>query len=78
METCNISNNDIIELKQTMGFRVDVVTWNKFVSEHPNGCTNAELIEFTKSNANPPYEVKENIDEYLEGILKLFVKFVQR
>jgi len=78
MESYSISNKDIIELKQTMGFRVDITTWNNFAAEHPDGCTSIEMIEFTKRHADPPYDVKENLDEYLENILKSFVKFVRR
>ena len=39
-------------------------------------CTSVELIEFVKKYMNPPYE-NANLDEYLEGILKLFINFVR-
>jgi len=77
MESYPITQNEIKELKQTMGFRINTQVWAKYVADSPNGCTSVELIDFVKKNMNPPYEVK-NVDDYLEGILKLFIDFIRR
>ncbi|MDD3378847.1 MAG: hypothetical protein RBR05_04550 [Candidatus Methanomethylophilaceae archaeon] len=77
METYKISNKEIIALKQTMGFRVGDKDWANYVLAHPEDCTNVEIINFVKEHMNPPYETHGDIDEYLEGILKLFVAFVR-
>lgn len=76
MESYPITQDEITELKQTMGFRVNSKIWAQFVDEHKNGCSSIELIDFVKKWMNPPYENK-NLDEYLEEILKLFVSFVR-
>ena len=66
----------MIELKQTMGFRVNGAKWEEFVKEHPDGCTNIEMIELVKRYMNPPFEEKD-LDAHLEKILKMFVAFVR-
>ena len=76
METYNISNSEIPELKQTMGFRVSEKKWAEFADSHPNGCTNKEMVELVKTWMNPPYEEKD-LDKYLEDSLKLFVNFIR-
>ncbi len=76
METYHITNSEIMELKETMGFRVGMSQWKNFASEHPDGCTNVELIELVKRWMNPPYE-NQNLDAYLQSILKLFVNFIR-
>jgi len=76
METYIISNKEIIDLKQTMGFRVNGAKWTEFAEEHPDGCTNAEMIELVKKWMNPPFD-EEDLDDHLENILNMFVKFVR-
>ena len=76
MESYPITQDEIRELKQTMGFRINSKLWAQYVDDHKNGCTSTELIDFVKKYMNPPYE-NPNRDEYLEGILKLFVNFVR-
>ena len=76
MESYPITQDEIRELQQTMGFRINSKVWAQFVDEHKDGCTSTELIEFVKKWMNPPYE-NANLDEYLEGILRLFVNFVR-
>lgn len=76
MESYPITQNEIRDLKQTMGFRINTQVWADFVSKNKNGCSSVELIEFVKKNMNPPYEVKD-VDSYLEGILKLFIDFIR-
>lgn len=77
MESYPITQPEIKELKQTMGFRVNGKVWADYVEAHADGCTSVELIEFVKKWMNPPYEVEGDLDEYLENILKLFVDFVR-
>ncbi|MDY0293648.1 MAG: hypothetical protein RBQ77_03645 [Candidatus Methanomethylophilaceae archaeon] len=76
METYHITDAEILELKQTMGFRVSGDVWTEFAKSRPDGCDSNELIDFVKSKADPPYAA-ENLDKYLEGILVLFVKFIR-
>lgn len=76
MESYPITQDEIRELKQTMGFRINSKIWAQYVDDHANGCTSVELIDFVKKYMNPPYE-QNNLDEYLEGILKLFINFVR-
>jgi len=76
METYTISNREIIELKQTMGFRVNGAKWKGFADEHPDGCTNIEMIELVKRYMNPPFQ-ETDLDAHLEKILKMFVAFVR-
>lgn len=76
MQTYDITQNEIKQLKQTMGFRVNEKTWFDFVESHPEGCNSSELIDLVKTWMNPPYDVKD-VDAYLEDILKLFVNFVR-
>ena len=76
METYTISNREIIELKQTMGFRVNGSKWEEFANEHPEGCTNIEMIELVKRYMNPPFE-EADLDAHLEKILRMFVAFVR-
>lgn len=71
-----ISKEEIVELKQTMGFRVGMNYWNDFVKDHPNGCTNEDLIALVKKRMNPPYE-QMDLDGYLQSILVLFVNFIR-
>jgi len=77
VEEYSIANQEIVELKQTMGFRVTDILWNEFVKTHPNGCTNKELIEFVKKWMDPPYKVSGDLDMHLEGILKSSIKFIR-
>lgn len=78
MDSYVINQDEIRELKQTMGFRINSKIWAQYVEDHPNGCTNVELIEFVKKYMNPPYEIAaDKLDAYLSGILDLFVKFVR-
>ncbi|MDR3075142.1 MAG: hypothetical protein LBU30_03775 [Candidatus Methanoplasma sp.] len=77
METYHITNQELIELKQTMGFRVTDLHWNELVKSHPEGCTNTELIAFVKKWMDPPYKVEGDLDAHLENILKSFVSFVR-
>lgn len=77
MDTYNITNHEIIELKQTMGFRVTDVRWKEFAAAHPDGCTNVEIIDFVKKYMDPPYKMEEDVDQYLERNLKVFVNFVR-
>ncbi len=77
MESYDITNSEIIELKQTMGFRVTDDHWSEFVKSHPNGCTSVEMIDFVKKWMDPPYKVDGDLDQYLENILKVFVNFVR-
>jgi len=77
MEEYSITNREIVELKQTMGFRVTDAHWGEFAASHPNGCSNAEMIEFVKKRMDPPYKVDGNLDAHLEKILKAFVTFVR-
>ena len=76
METYNISNSEIQELKQTMGFRVSGKKWEEFANTHPNGCTDMEMINLVKTLMNPPYE-EGDLDKYLEESLRLFVNFIR-
>lgn len=76
METYEISHDEILELKQTMGFRISTQKWNEFADSHLNGCTSIEMIDMVKQWMNPPYEV-DDLDAYLERILKSFVNFVR-
>jgi hypothetical protein len=77
MESYPISQSEIKDLKQTMGFRVNGKVWSDFAESHADGCTSVELIELVKKWMNPPYEVEGDLDEYLESILRLFVDFVR-
>lgn len=78
MESYTITQPEIVELKQTMGFRINSKIWAQYVDDHANGCTSVELIDFVKQYMNPPYEIEASkLDAYLEDILKLFVKFVR-
>lgn len=77
MEEYNITNPEMAELKQTMGFRITDVKWNEFVKSKPNGCTSVEMINFVKEWMDPPYKVDEELDAYMERILKAFVNFVR-
>ncbi|MCQ2056308.1 MAG: hypothetical protein MJY64_02415 [archaeon] len=78
MQSYAISQNEIKELKQTMGFRINSRIWAQFVDSHVSGCTNLDVIEFVKKHMNPPYEIAlDKLDAYLEDILDLFVKFVR-
>ena len=76
MDAYNISNAEISELKQTIGFRVSGKKWAEFVEAYPDGCASTELIEFVKTWMNPPYEERD-LDKYLEDSLKLFVNFIR-
>lgn len=76
MDSYTITQDEIRELKQTMGFRINSKIWAQYVDDHANGCTSVELIEFVKKYMNPPYE-QSNLDEYLENILREFVNFVR-
>ncbi|MDR1691045.1 MAG: hypothetical protein LBR42_04280 [Candidatus Methanoplasma sp.] len=75
METYEITNSEIAELKQTMGFRVTDVHWDEFATSHPDGCTNVEMIELVKKWMDPPYKTEEPLDVYLEKILKASLNF---
>lgn len=77
MESYEISHGEILELKQTMGFRVNDEKWKEFAAAHANGCTSVEMIDLVKKWMNPPYQVNEDLDTYLERILKTFVNFVR-
>ena len=78
MEEYRITNPEMVELKQTMGFRVTDAKWNEFVSSHPGGCTNTEMVRFVKEWMDPPYKVAGgNVDAHLENILKAFVNFLR-
>jgi len=77
MENYNITNREMVELKQTMGFRVTDSHWNELVRSHPDGCTSSEMIEFVKKWMDPPYKVDGDLDSYLEKILRSFVGFVR-
>lgn len=78
MESYPITQAEIVELKQTMGFRINSKIWEKYVNDHADGCTSVELIDFVKKYMNPPYEIDASkLDAYLEDILKLFVNFVR-
>ncbi|MDR0508975.1 MAG: hypothetical protein LBG63_04040 [Candidatus Methanoplasma sp.] len=77
MEEYRITNPEIVELKQTMGFRVTDSRWSEFVRSHPDGCTSAEMTRFVKQWMDPPYKVEGDIDAHLERILKVFVDFVR-
>jgi len=77
MEDYSITNREMVELKQTMGFRVTDAQWNELVRSHPNGCKSSEMIEFVKKWMDPPYKVDEDIDTYLEKILKSYIGFVR-
>ncbi|MDR1405241.1 MAG: hypothetical protein LBJ20_06750 [Candidatus Methanoplasma sp.] len=77
MDTYKITNSEIVELKQTMGFRVTDVHWSELVKSHPDGCTNTDMVEFVKKWMDPPYKVDGDLDAYLEKILKSFVNFVR-
>ncbi len=76
MDAYHITNPEIVELKETMGFRVGMSHWKDFAASHPDGCTSQELIELVKKWMNPPYE-QQNLDGYLQSILKLFVNFIR-
>lgn len=76
MNAYHINNDEIKELKETMGFRVGMTSWNGFVESHPEGCSNTELIGFVKEQMNPPYEQKD-LDNYLQTILRTFVNFIR-
>jgi hypothetical protein len=76
MNPYHISNQEIAELKETMGFRVGMANWTEFVDNHPDGCSNTELIVFVKEQMNPPYEQKD-LDGYLQSILMTFVNFIR-
>ena len=76
METYRISFQEIVELKQTMGFRVDSMIWDEFLESHSKGCTNRDMTEYVKKWADPPYDVAD-LDEYLEKVMKLFLRFVR-
>lgn len=76
MEEYNITNQEMAELKQTMGFRITEVKWTAFVNSKPNGCTNVEMIDFVKKEMDPPYKM-DDLDAYMERILKAFVNFVR-
>ena len=78
MESYTITQPEIVELKQTMGFRINSKKWAQYADDHKDGCTSVELIEFVKLHMNPPYEIEsDKLDAYLEDILKLFVNFVR-
>lgn len=76
MESYEISYDEILELKQTMGFRINGQKWKEFADAHVDGCTSVEMIDLVKKYMNPPYEV-DDVDAYLETILKSFVNFVR-
>lgn len=77
MEEYSITNKEITELKQTMGFRITDARWNEFAASNPNGCTNRDMIEFVKKWMDPPYKVSGDPDAHLESILKAFVNFLR-
>jgi Ca2+-binding EF-hand superfamily protein len=77
MESYIITKPEMVELKQTMGFRVTDAHWNELVRSHPNGCTSLEMMDFVKKWMDPPYKVDGDLDAYLEKILKAFVDFVR-
>jgi len=77
MEEYSITNGEIVELKQTMGFRVTDSRWKEFADTHPSGCTSAEMIDFVKKWMDPPYKVDGDLDAHLQRILKAFVTFVR-
>ena len=69
---------EIVELKQTMGFRINSKVWADYAEQHSDGCTSVELIEFVKKWMNPPYEKPaDQLDTYLENILKEFINFIR-
>ena len=76
MAAQDITPQEIIELKQTMGFRVDTKQWADFASKYPNGCTDRDMIDYVKKWADPPYEVPD-VNAYLENIIMVFLKFVR-
>lgn len=76
MDSDVITQDEIKELKQTMGFRINSKIWAQYVEDHADGCTNAELIDFVKKYMNPPYE-QSDLDGYLNEILTLFINFVR-
>jgi len=77
MEEYSVTNQEIVELKQTMGFRVTDALWNEFVKTHPSGCTGGEMIEFVMKWMDPPYKVDGDLNKHLEGILRSSVKFIR-
>jgi len=77
MEEYSISKAEIVELKQTMGFRVTDARWKEFAESHPNGCTSVEMTEFVKKWMDPPYKVDGDLDAHLQRILKSFITFVR-
>jgi len=77
MEEYSITKGEIVELKQTMGFRVTEDRWTGFADSHPSGCSNVEMVEFVKKWMDPPYKVDGDLDTHLQRILKAFVTFVR-
>lgn len=74
--TYHISASEIVELKETMGFRVGMTHWKDFVADHSDGCTDEDIINLVKTWMNPPYE-QQNLDAYLNDILGIFVNFIR-
>ena len=52
--TYKISGKEIVELKQTMGFRVGMGYWNEFVAEHPDGWTGAQAVSWLLRDVAAP------------------------
>ncbi len=78
MKSYPITHDEIVELKQTMGFRINSKIWADYAEKHQGGCTSVELIDFVKQWMNPPYEKPaDQLDTYLENILKEFINFIR-
>ncbi len=78
MKSYPITHDEIVELKQTMGFRINSKIWADYAEKHQDGCTSVELIDFVKQWMNPPYEKPaDQLDIYLENILKEFINFIR-
>ena len=77
MEEYRITKEEMVELKQTMGFRVTDARWSEFVGSHPGGCTSVEMIDHVKKCMDPPYKVDGDLDTYLEKILRSSINFVR-
>lgn len=76
MDSIKITQDEIVRLKPTMGFRINMEKWNNFANDHPDGCSGSELIEFVKKWMNPPY-TEADLDGYLNSILVLFLNFIR-
>ena len=76
MGAIKVTNAEIKELKSTMGFRITKEKWNDFVESHPDGCDSDEMIAYVKQWMDPPYPVA-NVDDYLNGVMVIFVNFIR-